>query len=214
MKHLAPVLRLGVMLTPLVLCACTAIHEVDTVRLEAAKERTFRVTKVEIPCNSLSGFPSIPFFMESISDKEHQIALLKSIPTDEILRALSDRYGITVSYGEDLVLDPTPVHFMALVSQNIGRCWNLKNAAADANGDTVDIQYTLTSRQVPLMPLKVWLGYYITVKSEGSTLIRHEDDIGSFEYSVFEGFPTQEAFEKIKHHATQTPFALRRDMEK
>ena len=209
--------KLCIVLVLTVLSARGTVNKVDIAHLNNVKDRVFRVGTEKISCHALR---NVPLLFGSLSRKEQHLTLLESIPTDEILQILAENYGLHVLFGEKLEADSYIVNFVALLSKDIGRCWNLENELDDKDGNIVDIEYTLTSRNVPLMPIKLWFGYKVAVKSNGSILIKHGGEIASFAYpkytlfSMLSGFGSEDVFEKIKGYIRDIPVALQRDIEK
>jgi len=189
-------------------CACTASHVVDRGALDAAKERVFRVKTVEIPCYDMKRLPHTPF--DGCGRNEY-ISLLAGIPADEILRTLSEAYGIKVKTGEALIFKFSPTSFLDFGS-DMG-CPRLENPSQDEIEDALHIACTLTSGAAPpFVPLKVRIGYDVRLESAKTLLIRYKGEVASFEYPISKGVRAREVCKNMERSAREIPKALQRDI--
>lgn len=197
----------------LIFCfSCSTPHKISTELLNSVKNNTFEIGRVTIPCYEMKQVPRQPW--ERFYVKYNQFEMLEAIPTNEILNILADSYGINTNMESKLSIDYSVENIVGwLLTDTAGRCYRLENKSDVSNDNIIDIEYTLGTRRIPLMPFKIWLRYIVTVRSGGSILIRHEGDVASYEYPLFSEILYKDLVNNIKVNASNIPIALKRDIK-
>lgn len=197
------IFKLITILTIFILTACAG-PTIDKEALEQAKNQTFRIGTIKIPCD-LRGIPSRPSY-----DVRTQRKMLKAIDHKAILQILSETYGLKFSERSDLELDTYPMRLLGLLSERTGRCSSFKNVLSPDNLNVVDIEYDLDPYFYDAKPTVAKFSYKITIKSGKRSLAQH---IGPIETVNYKNWLTEDDFDQIINTARKIPEAFKREID-
>jgi hypothetical protein len=199
MKHF--ILSIFFMAALLSACATTQ-HFVNQEKLSSVKDQLFHLRSVTIPCDGIQ-FSSQPF---QGCFKDCQLAVLNSIPTEEIMKDLSRFYGLKTA-NDKLEIESEVTNLLAAaVTDSAGRCFSMRSNTSNAN--SIDIEYTISPTTIPA---KITTGYEITVLTSKNVLIKHKGEIDSF-WCPSMGSCFKESIEYIKATAHKIPSTLEHDI--
>ena len=187
------------------LSACaTTQHFVDQEKLSSVNDQIFHLRSVTIPCyGRMEWFISHPF---EGCFKDCQLAVLNSIPTEEIMKDLSQFYGLKTA-NDKLELDSEVTDLLvAAVTDSAGRCFSMRSNISNTN--SIDIEYTISTSSIPH---KITTGYEITVLTSKNVLIKHKGEIDSFACPSM-GSCFKESIEYIKYTARKISSTLKHDI--
>jgi hypothetical protein len=187
------------------LSACaTTKHFVDHEKLSSVKDQLFHLRSVTIPCyGEMDWFISHPF---EGCFKDCQLAVLNDIPTAEIMRDLSQLYGLKTA-NDKLKIDSEVTNILAAaVSDSAGRCFSMRSNTSNAN--SIDIEYTISTSTIPR---KITTGYEITVLTSKDVLVKHRGEIDSF-WCPSMGSCFNESIEYIQSTARRMSSKLEHDI--
>lgn len=196
-------LKLLSILTILFLTACSG-PVIDYAAIEQSKNEVFRIGTIKVPCD-LQGIPSLDSYTVRVQKK-----MLRRIDHQEILKIMSDTYGLQFADKNDLEIDSYPMRLAGFFSDSIGRCTSYKNNADATNNNIIDIAYDLEANFPALKPITAKLSYKVQIKSGKKKLAQHTGEVETFKY---ERWLTLEDFDLIIDAAEKIPEALKRDIE-
>ena len=132
--------RLMSLLLALFLVSCvTQHHAVRTDLVSASVEKTFRIGTIKAPCK-LQCLPTLSRYRS-----KEQLTAARNTSPQEVLKILSESYGLKTLDSMNLEEKSYPIHFVGLVASDAGRCHYLENTADKENDNIVDISYCLVN---------------------------------------------------------------------
>lgn len=187
----------------LLLPACAGLG-VDKAALDLAQNKVFRISTIKAPCD-LHGIPSLESYNVRTQKK-----ILRRIDHQEILKILSDAYGLQFAKASELEIDSYPMRLAGFFSDSTGRCASYKNVADTDNQNIIDIEYDLTAKFFDAKATVAKFNYKVQVKSGKKILVLHTGIVETFNY---DHWLTKDDFELIIDSAEKIPEALKRDIE-
>lgn len=210
----------------LLMAACAKNHEVNTAQIELRKDKTFRIGIVKVEGRRWGLFDK-----DNLEKKKEALA---KVPVNDICAVLSAKYGLridtqlnntvkVVSEGEGggrgyagsggfflrpiVMRSDNPYIGNKEYSDNgvVKSIFVDPSLKEEGLGDTVDIIYSYS--QSSGIPRKDVYHYDITVKSNDTVLIHHDDDVAVLDYA-----DNDEIYKRLVSYADKITDALNQDI--
>lgn len=197
-------MSLVIVLAPLLSSCATPHHTVRTDLIKNSEEKVFRIGTIKVPCK-LQCLPTL-----SPYKSKEQLRAARNANPQEVLKVLSELYGLRTAVSVKLEEESYPVHFTGLVLADAGRCHYLENAADKENDNIVDIYYDIFAVCLPGQTPRATLTYRVVVRSKGEVLIEHEDKIAAIDFGP--RWLGNGDIDRIVDTAKEIPSTLRKDI--